>query len=592
MEALAIIGLIGIGLLSSNDEEDNTNTNIKKDIHLPTSDNLYNSSFYEKSNQIILNKSARNFESSMDEDSKVISNIKENRDGSGYLDNIVTELDNNMNDTKENFADYIYSNVTDEYISRGDFMLNDQGISTQPYFKHAPTPIDLNDTRSMDRHQGDNKFNVSKKEQPQFFEMEKNVGNVFGNQFGEYIGDKSRYNESSLRTNELPFEQQKITNIDVKSPINREIGQIMADRSSIDNLRSKADPKLTYKGKLLPGKNVAESRGSMGEFVHRNPDTFYENSQDRLFVTNGAYLENSERPEQIMKDTFRSKFNNQPIGPAAPNYTQGEKRSNYKQSSRMQLENDSNRNVGAGNFIGDADYSRNGYKAYPNEREVTGQRTYESNVSGEVSNHIMGIMDDIKDTKKQTTINSKNNGYMANTSVNNTMGILDNVRTTKKQTTIDSKNNGYIHGGYNERSAGYEAPEMTTKDSTLSSYMGGAGADVLGNTGQTNYMNAELNPNKEIISKGRTPTQNNTKIVNGGEDMNVFVKKLNADYINYRENGISKVYDSNIGVDQYASITTMKDKLDDRSVASRIDGDILNPFKENPYTQSLSSFAY
>jgi hypothetical protein len=592
MEALAIIGLIGIGLISSNDDEDNTDTSVRKTVSLPTSDNLYNSEFYEKSNEIIRNKAGQNFESTTEDGNQVISNIKENRDGSGYLEEIVDELHENINDTKENFSDYIYSNVTDEYISKDNFMSNDQGISTQPFFKHSPTPLDLNDTRSLDRHQGDNKFNVSKKEQPAFFELEKDSGNVFGNQFGEYIGDKSRYVNGSLKTNELPFEQQKISNIDVKSNVNREIGQVMADRNNIDNLRSKADPKLTYKGKILPGKNVTESRGSVGDFAHRNPDKFYENSQDRLFVTNGAFLEKSERPEQLLKDTFRTKFNNQPIGPAAPNYSQGEKRSNYKKSSKMQLVNDSNRNVGADNFIGDADYTRSGYKTYANERDVTGQRTYESNVSGEVSNQIMGIMDDIKDTKKQTTINSKNNGYLSNTSINNTLGIQDNMRTTKKQTTIDSKNNGYIHGGYNERTSGYEAPDMTTKDSTLSSYTGVAGADVLGDTIKTNYMNAELNPNKQIISQGRTPTLSNTKIVNGGEDLNVDVKKLHTDYLNYRENGVGKVYESSIGVDQFSSVTTMKDKLEDNSIAHRISGDILNPFKENPYTQSLSSFAY
>ena len=37
----------------------------------------------------------------------------------------------------------------------------------------------------------------------------------------------------------------------------------------------------------------------------------------------------------------------------------------------------------------------------------------------------------------------------------------------------------------------------------------------------------------------------------------------------------------------------MKDKVDDvEFLSDRIDKDLLNPFKNNPYTQSLSSFAY
>ena len=89
MEALAIIGLIGIGLISSNDDEDNTDTSVRKTVSLPTSDNLYNSEFYEKSNEIIRNKAGQNFESTMEDGNQVISNIKENRDGSGYLEEIV-----------------------------------------------------------------------------------------------------------------------------------------------------------------------------------------------------------------------------------------------------------------------------------------------------------------------------------------------------------------------------------------------------------------------------------------------------------------------------------------------------------------------
>jgi len=36
----------------------------------------------------------------------------------------------------------------------------------------------------------------------------------------------------------------------------------------------------------------------------------------------------------------------------------------------------------------------------------------------------------------------------------------------------------------------------------------------------------------------------------------------------------------------------MKDRLDDEKIAIRIDPSLLNPFKNNPYTQSLESFAY
>ena len=62
----------------------------------------------------------------------------------------------------------------------------------------------------------------------------------------------------------------------------------------------------------------------------------------------------------------------------------------------------------------------------------------------EVANHTVGLLDKLKGTKKETTIDSKNNGYLSNTVIINTNGIQDDVRVTKKQTTINPANNGYM----------------------------------------------------------------------------------------------------------------------------------------------------
>ena len=39
------------------------------------------------------------------------------------------------------------------------------------------------------------------------------------------------------------------------------------------------------------------------------------------------------------------------------------------------------------------------------------------------------------------------------------------------------------------------------------------------------------NPTKEIISQGRTPTINNTKILNGMDTVNIDIKKIEGDTI-------------------------------------------------------------
>ena len=54
---------------------------------------------------------------------------------------------------------------------------------------------------------------------------------------------------------------------------------------------------------------------------------------------------------------------------------------------------------------------------------------------------------------------------------------------------------------------------------------------------------------------------------------------------------MDRVYE-NIPSKESKEITTMKLRLDDESIATRIDPQLLNPFRNNPYSQSLESFAY
>ena len=108
---------------------------------------------------------------------------------------------------------------------------------------------------------------------------------------------------------------------------------------------------------------------------------------------------------------------------------------------------------------------------------------------------------------------------------------------------------------------------------------------------QDQYYRADTNPNKEVIAQGREPTRESTKIVNGGDTMNVDIKKIESDYFTHHQTGVDRVYQV-IPQDQPCELTRSKDTLDNDKLAYRIEGDLLDPFKHNPYTQSLHSFAY
>ncbi len=595
MEVAVLAGLVGIGYLynSNNKDKNPINKRIDKEVSKPNGENVYHSEFYNEADKVIQTLATKNFESSHEEGTKVINNQKLDRIGSDLYSKPLDQ-EKEIHELKENFSDYIYSNATGSYISKDDFEKNDQGYGMKPYFSKAPVIEGLGDTRRLNAHQGgnQNEFYKTKKETANFFPLEKQE--VFGNTFGEGMGDQTRYDSGNMKTNQLPFTQERVSHIDTKGELNREIGKIIADKANIDNLRTENNPKLSYKGKLISGKNINETRGKMGEFEHRNPDKFYESDQSKWFTTTGAYLEKSQRPQEIIPATNRASLNNQPIGNVAPSGSEeSEKRPMFRKPMKVQLGNDNIRNAAIENPLVSTELHQKGYRALPNERDTTTLRNYQSNLKTENVKHVLGIQDDIRKTKKQTTITPKYNGNLQNTTINSIVGIQDDIRKTKKQTTIHSKNNGNIHGGYNELTLGYEKPENTTKDTTLFDYMGGAGASVKSDMDKINYLeNAETNPTKEIISKGRSPTLSNVKLANGKDRVNMEINKLDYDYTNHRLNSLDRLYGPTKDMDNQGDVTTMKETLDDNSIANRINPELLNPFRNNPLTQSLESFAY
>jgi hypothetical protein len=293
-----------------------------------------------------------------------------------------------------------------------------------------------------------------------------------------------------------------------------------------------------------------------------------------------------------MPDTNRSVINHQPTGSAAPVLHKGnEKRAGVRKPMKNQLGTDTIRNAGSGVPLDGSEMHKQGYRALPNERDVTHLRNHQSNLRADYDGQTLGLQDTLKKTVKQTTLIPKNNGTMGNSTLNTTLGIQDILKKTKKQTTIDSQNNGYIMGGYEKNPSGYETPETTTKDTTIFDYTGGATGLFKGDMDKINYQNAETNPTKEIIAQGRAPTLNNVKISNGMDTVNMEINKLDYDYTNHRLNSVDKVY-QNIPEENNGDLTTKKNRLDDEKIAIRIDPSLLNPFKNNPYTQSLESFAY
>ena len=172
MEAAVLLGLVGVGYLFNQKNEDNNpiNNSVNKDISTPNGENLYNSNFYNETDNMVRNLASTNFESSLSEGSNIINHMKLDKDMNKSLNQQMEEA--SMNEIKEGFDNYTYSNATGGYIPQNEFLSNDQGVQMQPFFSRSPSSVNYDDPRRLRALQGGNRneFYQSKRETAPFFE--------------------------------------------------------------------------------------------------------------------------------------------------------------------------------------------------------------------------------------------------------------------------------------------------------------------------------------------------------------------------------------------------------------------------------------
>jgi hypothetical protein len=550
MESVVLLGLMGVGYLMNKDEKDKTYPEVQPPLFEGSGNSVYDQANYMDSKKYEIGLANANHELSMQGDSKVIDAL--NMTGRNTL----------RASSNQGSGDSIDS-ISGASLSRDDFLVNDQGIKIEPFFSGSPPNVNYDDNASLTMHQGgEHARRGPRTEVGQFFETQRDYGNVFGNQFAGVRADQSRYIGGNERRNELPFEQERVVHIDQKSDINRDIGLAYAQKNSVDALRSLSNQKQSFAAKVLGGKGI-DNRGEIGEVFQHSPDADYINTADKWLVTTGAITAAQIQPEQIIKETNRAHFNEGKLGPAvAVNFNPSEKRPMFKKSTNQQLEVDTNRNANLETMASDDNHNKDSFFAYPNEREITEERTYEGNIKSVFQGETERLYDSVKPTVKQTTLDDSRNGFVSTVKPFPTERLKDTIRPTLKQTT------NYEHSG-------------------------NAGSYLHGSMANDQYYRADLNPNKEIISQGRAPTTENTKLAAGMDTLNVDIKKIESDYFNPRINNADKLYQE-IPTDrnEIREYTQEKDTLDNVKLSDRLDPVMLDPFKENPYTQSLASFAY
>jgi hypothetical protein len=295
------------------------------------------------------------------------------------------------------------------------------------------------------------------------FQPVANLANVYGTQnLDGYNLD--RYVVGNIRNNQSPVEPirvgpglnqgftaegsggfQQANTLDFVQP------------KTVDELRVKTKPKVSYEGVVIPGSGVSKP-GKVGTVAKNQPDRFYVNSPDRLFTTVGATTGPAQRPAIDVKFTNRKTTELKTrIGSAAPAATgsQPQLKPKFRNSSRVNHGGAGPRNQNAQGQWGISgpnnaipnDYGRGSFKARPNMRAISGPKMQVTNLSAPNKSNRAPQNPNIKHTRKNNVVgNNRWAGNFQNTGPTKAKVYDPNdvPRATIKEQNVDNTHVGYF----------------------------------------------------------------------------------------------------------------------------------------------------
>jgi len=364
---------------------------------------------------------------------------------------------------------------------------------------------------------------------------------------------------------------------------------------TVDELRVVTNPKLEYdlNGLQGPSYSHVQNVGILGRVEKQRPDTFFLNTPDRWLTTVNTEKGERQRPDEELGNVKRNScdMNMSLTGPAgAVDKEAGYAPTNFEPSKRQKSETtDVGTSNAAGHGPATADSLLTGsYTNYNNNRTTVREvDTFRSGFSGAIGAAVAPLMDILRPSRKEEVTQNVRIYGDARTSVpsNYVNNPADVTSTTIKQSTMYSPTFNVNNQREQQYLNTYKNPDPTQRDSTNIATYG-----VVGNNqrGPVDYDAAYRQTNNEIKSQTihNRPNQGGTQIFN--QQMNVSISRQDSDRLNNRFFTPSSVIPSTPAKENYG-ITGIPQQLPMDINNNRNTPDILNAFRENPFTQSLSS---
>ena len=518
-----------------------------------------------------------------------------------YFDQNLYESKQNQGVKVGNNIQQVYS-LTGDYMAKTDFKHNNMipfyggKIKGQVYDNNIAETI-------LDNMIGSGSQVIKKIEQAPLFKPQENMqwANGAPNNSDFY---QSRVNPGMKSSNVKPFESEYVgPGLDqgYTSQGSGGYNSGMEARNTwlpktVDELRVATNPKMEYtlENHQGPSYSHVQNVGIIGRVEKNNPDTFFIQTQDRWLTTTGQEKGQMLRPIEEVHSTTRASTTQSYAGVAGPaDRVASYVPTAYEDSKRNELPA---HDVGPSTAMNRGDHmdKENALKShtnYTNNRAVLRQPdTIRSGFGRAIGAVIAPIMDAFNPTRREEySSNYRVYGDAGSTVPDGyVLNPRDVTRTTVKQTTLYTPN---FYVGRQIEGGGYQTNEQTPitnqRDSTSCSYVGDAGGYATG-WGEMSRESAYAQNNNETKEQSVVSRTNhgNTNIYN--QQMNVNVARIDTDRDNTRMWVPTNMPQMPMSKETYGKIRAPQ-YYNQCIGCDRISPDILNAFKENPYTHSLTS---
>lgn len=497
-----------------------------------------------------------------------------------------------------------FKSLTGNVVSKNDFKHNNMA----PFFgsKVLGSTINPNVNETiLDNLVGSGSQVIEKKERAPLFKPQKDVNFAYGapNQSDFY---QSRQNPSSNMSNVKLWDSITVgPGLDAGYCADGELGfnSGMAARDkwvdrNVDQLRTKTNPKVTYglqnhEGPAYFSNTLPPAQETQGKVEKHLPDTYYINSPSRYFTTTGQEKAQMARAIEVSKDVNRATTSQEYYGADSnPGGNLHYVETGFEESKKNILKSKPILNPsakGQGNAtVGD--YGMDSYVMPNNNRNNDINRF--GAIQGMVKAAIAPIMDILRPTRKEDIVENCNGIGNINSTVSapRIQNPEDKPATTIRETTGHLLDNNHLNVENHIEGGAYVLGQDKVvdqqRDSTNCEYYGDGG-----NSSGVALYNAAYNQRNNVNKTYRNrPNQGNMKLFQSNE--NIKIDKLDSDRRNNRmwvPNSNSSINSTIPSVETYGKFHAPQ-YYDNCQNCERINPDILNAFKENPYTKSLSSY--